>query len=338
MTFTASLARRLLLSLAVLAAVSLGSFVVIATKFTSTCTSKYSPSTPNAQLAGKTGQAALLWADWVKGIPSGKSFGFVCEGQALGSIGPALTHTAALLAATGLIVLILSLGIGTLAAAKAGSALDIAIRCMTYAAWSVPPFVLALMLQSAVRWATYQHGIGWLPFSGWPGSCIGSADSFSSCGPADSAMHHIFEVARHLVLPAVTLSVAFVALHSRYLRSSLLVALSAPYTVTARAKGLPESAVVLRHALRNSLATFVSAFLLDFGAIFGAAMAVDYVFQLNGFGTLLLLQLSGGGGEGARLNPYAIETLLTAAAVLVIAASFMSELIVGLLDPRMRAR
>ena len=136
-------------------------------------------------------------------------------------------------------------------------------------------------------------------------------------------MHYVVGVLRHITVPAVALSLAFIGLHSRYLRSSLLVALSAPYTTTACAKGLPERRVVLQHALRNSLATFTSALLLDFGAIFGAAMAVDWVFRLNGLGTLLVIEINGvGAGDGPRyLDAYAVETLLTVAAALVVVSA-----------------
>jgi peptide/nickel transport system permease protein len=138
---------------------------------------------------------------------------------------------------------------------------------------------------------------------------------------------------RHLTLPALALALGFVGVHARYLRSSLLVALQAPYTTTARAKGLPESSVLLRHALRNSLATFTSALLLDFGAIFGAALAVDYVFALNGLGMLFLADI-----QTANINPYAVQLLLTLTAGLVIAASVLAELAVAWFDPRVRLR
>jgi ABC-type dipeptide/oligopeptide/nickel transport system permease component len=94
----------------------------------------------------------------------------------------------------------------------------------------------------------------------------------------DCAVHgfaYVGDVAKTPVLPSIALATSFIGLHARYIRSSLLTALDAPYTVTARAKGLSERRVVLRHALRTSLIAFVSALFLDFGSIFGAAVAVD---------------------------------------------------------------
>jgi peptide/nickel transport system permease protein len=147
-------------------------------------------------------------------------------------------------------------------------------------------------------------------------------------------------VLRFLVLPSLALAVAFVGLHSRYLRSSLVVSLGSQYATTARAKGLSERRVVLRHALRNSLGVFLSVLLLDFGAIVGAALAVDYVFKLNGLGLLFLNEIGALGsqsGDGPKfLDPYAVQGLLTVLAVIVAVASLLAELVVLWLDPRAR--
>ena len=339
---TAFAVRRLLLSAGVLLAVSLGTFVFIATRFTPTCYSRYSTGAIPT-LASTPGQATALWWDWLKGVPSGHSFGQVCGSNIGAPLWPALGHTAALLAATALLVVVFSLVLGTVAASRAGSALDVGVRGFAYAAWAIPAFVLALGLQSVFNWAGQHYGFHAFGTTGWPGSCLGQGGVVlprSLCGPAPTGFTYAADVLRHLVLPSVALAVAFIGIHSRYLRSALLVALAAPYTTTARAKGLPERLVVLRHALRNSLATFTSALLLDFGAIFGAAMAVDWVFQFNGLGTLFITEVAGfGAGDSARtLNPYAIEALLTLAALFVIASSFIAEVAIAAFDPRGRLR
>jgi peptide/nickel transport system permease protein len=337
---TSFLARRLLLAVVVLGAVTFGTFTLMATKFSSQCTSPYTPAgVANPPLAGTVGQAATLYWDWLKGIPSGRSFGPLCGNiDPTQKLGPAFAHTGLLLAATALLVVCFSLLLGTFAATRAGSAPDALLRGFSYAAWAVPPFLLALVLQSVLKWAGSRYGFHWFALSGWPGQCVGFGYA-GACSPA-RGVHYGVEVVRHLVVPAVALSVAFVGLHSRYLRSSLLVALNAPYTTTARAKGLSERRVVFVHGLRNSLATFLNAFLLDFGAIFGAALAVDWVFDLNGVGSLLVTDLAGvGGGDGPRfLDPYAIETLLGAAALVVVFTSVVAELAVASLDPRARLR
>jgi peptide/nickel transport system permease protein len=334
--------RRLALTLFVLVAVSYLTFVLVATQFSATCSSQFTPDGTFPPLAGSVGQASRLYVHWLRGIPSGHSFGNVCGAPITQNLTEALGHTGALLAMTFVLVVVLSLLFGVLAAARAGSWLDLGFRAFSYTAWAVPPFLLALVLQSAVIWLGKTWGFHFFPESGWPDACIFNGLPF--CPGAPSAAHgwgYYGDVLRFLVVPSLALSVAFVGIHSRFLRSSLLVALASPYTTTARAKGLSERRVVLRHALRNSLGVFTSVLLLDFGAVVGAALAVDYVFKMNGLGLLFLSEIGGLGsqsGDGPKfLDPYAVQGLLTVIAVLVAAASLLAEIAVLLLDPRARA-
>lgn len=332
----AYLTRRLLLTVGVLAVVSFATFVVVATQFSATCASRYTPNTPYPPLATNVAQAATLYWEWLQDVPSGRAFGNVCGAPVTQNLWPSLGHTGALLGATIVLVLAFSLLLGVLAATRAGSALDFGFRGFSYAAWAVPPFLLALVLQSVLSWAGTRFGFKPFPLSGWPGDpCF----SFN-CPPVKHGLGHWLDVLRYLVVPAFALSVAFVGVHSRYLRSALLVALAQPYTTTARAKGLTERRVVLRHALRNSLGTFTSVLLLDFGTVLGAALAVDFVFRMNGLGLLFLGEIGGLGsqsGDGPKfLDPYAVQALLTLIAVLVAAASLLAELAVLWLDPRAR--
>jgi len=337
----AFLARRLLLALGVLFVVSLASFSLIATKFSATCTSAYSPQTKFPPLAGNLHQAAILYFHWLKTVPSGQGFGAVCGTGYLMAFWPAVGHTAILLGLTAVIVVVISLVVGTLAAVHAGSAFDAVFRGFSYAAWAIPSFLLALMLQAVLEWANVHHGFHVFPAWGWPNTCVATVFyTPPNCGHVTGA-HYVLQVFTHNLFPALALSLAFIGVHSRYLRSALLVSLHAPYTTTAYAKGLSERRTVIRHALRNSLATFTSALLLDMGAIFGAAMEVDWVFRLGGFGTLFLTEIAGVGGGGdapAYLDPYSIETMLAFAALFVLASAFVAELAVGWLDPRARVR
>lgn len=331
--------RRVALTVGVLLAVSYLTFVVVATQFSATCYSQYTPTGAFPPLAGSIGEASRLYLDWLKGIPSGHSFGNVCGATVTQNLVQALGHTGALLAMTFVLVVIFSLLFGVLAAARAGGWLDSGFRVFSYTAWAVPPFLLALVLQSVVIWLGKTFDFHFFPASGWPGACIFGVIGCES-PVAPHGWDYAGEVLRFLVVPALALSVAFVGLHSRFLRSSLLVALGSQYTTTARAKGVPERRVVMKHALRNSLGVFVSVLLLDFGAVVGAALAVDFVFKTNGLGLLFLSEigaLGGQSGDGPKfLDPYAVQGLLTVIAVLVAAASILAEIAVLALDPRAR--
>jgi peptide/nickel transport system permease protein len=327
------------LALGMLVAVSYVTFIVVATQFSATCSSDYTPNSVFPPLAGSIGEATKLYGHWLRGIPSGESFGNVCGAPVTQNLTQALGHTGALLAMTLVFVIVLSLLFGVLAAARAGTWLDLGFRAFSYTAWAIPPFLLALVLQSVLLWLRREHGIAPFRESGWPGAC-----AFGTyCFPPPVPIHGLAyagEVLRFLVVPSLALAIAFVGLHSRYLRSALLTALAAPYATTARAKGLDERRVVLRHALRNSLGTFTSVVLLDFGAVVGAALAVDWVFRMNGLGLLFLNEIGALGsqsGDGPKfLDPYAVQALLTVIAVLVAAASLLAELAVLWLDPRTR--
>lgn len=304
-------ARRAALGVGVLTAVSYTSFVFFQTKFGVGAT----------PFSNSAGEASSRWWHWLEQVARGN----------LSSLGgdqsltwTAFSHTGVLLAFTGVLVVVFATGLGILGATHAGSAIDVLLRMLSYVAWGVPAFVLALLLWSSTH------------VEGWPGECatFGGIGAHLGCVPTHPG---VGAVLGHLALPAVALSVSFIGLHARYLRSSLLVALHAPYATTARAKGLPERTVIFRHVLRNSLATFVSALLLDFGTIFGAALAVDYVFRLDGVGMLFLYEISAF-SEGGVIHIPAVTLLLTLTGALVLLASFTAEAAVAWLDPRARGR
>jgi peptide/nickel transport system permease protein len=179
-----------------------------------------------------------------------------------------------------------------------------------------------LLSYGHIRWWTY------IPVRGWPGICPNGAPGCEVHGAA-----YVRELVRYLALPSIALATSFIGMHARYVRSSLLTALGAPYVTTARAKGLSERQVVIRHALRTSVVPFTSALLLDFGSIFGAAMAVDWVFNLGGIGSLFVQTIA-----GETLDPSAVQLILVLTAALVLLMSLLADLTVAWLDPRVRLR
>jgi peptide/nickel transport system permease protein len=281
---------------------------------------------------------------WLTGVGSGRSLRLLTEpaptllNRQPTTMLEAFGHTVALLGIALLLVVVFSVALALAAASKRGSALDVLLRSLSYLAWGLPVFLLALLVQKLLNAVGGAHGLGPFPLAGWPGSCpagLGiNAGTIQPCAPAGSGAHYAFNLLRYVTLPAATLAVGFVGLHGRYLRSALLETLDAPFVTTARAKGLSERRVLISHALRASLATFVSALLSDFGAVFGAAMAIDWIFELNGLGTVLVNEFPVDGA--APINTYSLQLVLLITGALVIASSFLSELAVGRLDPRMR--
>ncbi|HEY1366670.1 MAG TPA: ABC transporter permease, partial [Gaiellaceae bacterium] len=225
-----------------------------------------------------------------------------------------LKHTLQLLAATLVVVALFSLGIGVVSAARPGSVLDVSMRGFGYLAWSVPVFLLALVLQQAVFRAEGSWGFQPLPPNGLP---------------SGHGLAYVGDWFRHMVLPVATLAAAYIGAHSRYVRSAMLDSLRAPYAVVARSKGLTERRVLVRHALRNSLIPFITVLALDFGALFGGSFVVDWIFHLQGLGALWVNAVAG-------YDPFQIEAVLVVTAAAVVVFSVLSDAALGLLDPRVR--
>jgi peptide/nickel transport system permease protein len=133
----------------------------------------------------------------------------------------------------------------------------------------------------------------------------------------------------HLVLPTLALILASLAGYSRYARASLLDVLNQDYIRTARAKGLTERTVVMRHAFRNALIPITTVLALDFGALIGGAVQTEIVFGWSGMGALFVNAL-----HKVDLNPIMGFFLVTAIAAIFF--NFLADVIYSALDPRIR--
>ncbi len=277
---------------------------------------------------------------WLSGIPSGRSFSHgLIEPHMASLVGLAFGRTMLLLALTLVIVVVVSIPVGCISAATRGSALDYGLRIGSYVAWAVPVFVVAILLQEGLGRIPGGWGTGWFPAVGWAGQCPngqGIDPHNFQCPAAGHGLTHVGQVIYHLALPALTLGLGFVGLEARYLRNSMLEVLDAPYITVARGKGLSDRAVLLRHGLRNALVAFVPALVSDFALIFGATLVVDFIFQLGGLGSLFigLLQLDLDGLPA--VDTYALMFALLLGAVVMLTFSVVSEVALGLLDPRVR--
>jgi peptide/nickel transport system permease protein len=134
-----------------------------------------------------------------------------------------------------------------------------------------------------------------------------------------------------LVIPWITLAILYIGLYGRVLRASLIEAMQEDYIRTARAKGLSETRILLRHALRCSLISFVTLFGLDFGALVGgSALLTEVVFNLQGVGKLTYDALQ-------NLDLPVIMTTVMYASFFVVLANAIVDVVYILLDPRVRA-
>lgn len=189
-------------------------------------------------------------------------------GQALGqrlAVTSELTFLAMALA------FLAALALGTAAAVRYGHATDFAVSSFCIVGVTLPNFMLGITLIFL-----FSLSLRWLPSSGYVPLLI-----------------HPVENLRLMILPTATLSLAYIGVFSLVLKSSLRRTLHASYVQTARAKGIMERRVLLRHALRNSLIPFLSLLGVEVGRLFGGAVITESVFALPGIGRLLLDSILG---------------------------------------------
>lgn len=137
------------------------------------------------------------------------------------------------------------------------------------------------------------------------------------------------DVGEHLILPAFTLGVLYLAQYSRLTRASMLEVLQSDYVRTARSKGLSERTVVYKHALRNAVIPVVTVAGLQFGTLLSGALVVETVFDWPGLGRLAFDSV-------LRRDVPVLLGLLILSAVLVIIANLLTDLVYRLIDPRIR--
>lgn len=142
---------------------------------------------------------------------------------------------------------------------------------------------------------------------------------------------HFFDVARHMVLPVITLGSIFLALYSRLSRATMMEVLGSDYVRTAKAKGLTEREVVYKHALKNSLSPVITLAGLQFSAVISGAVLVEAVFSWPGLGTLAFQSII------ARDTP-TILGILFFSALVVIVGNLLTDMALRLVDPRLKGK
>jgi len=125
------------------------------------------------------------------------------------------------------------------------------------------------------------------------------------------------------------LTIISFALYSRYMRASMLDVINTDYVRTARAKGLPEWRVIMRHVFRNALIPLTTVSALNFGAVLGGAIVTETVFSLDGFGFYFVNKLQ-------QEDVYAVMAYLMVTAVIIVIFNLVADILYGFLDPRIR--
>jgi peptide/nickel transport system permease protein len=225
------------------------------------------------------------------------------------------------------IALIVGLPAGVLAAIRRRTGVEYATMVLSLVGISMPVFWIGLML---IYWLGARAA--WFPLSGTVSNTVDipSVTHFYTIDSLLSGDLSAFrDVLWHLVLPSITLSTITMAIVSRMARSSMLEVLSSDYLTTARAKGLREQAVVMRHALKNALIPVVTVVGLQLGALLSGAVLTETVFGRVGVGRYVVTAIS------ARDYPVVQGTVLIVALFVVI-INLVVDVSYAALDPRIR--
>ena len=210
------------------------------------------------------------------------------------------------LAIAGLLVTLLGIPLGVLAATKRDTLTDLAVSNLALVGLSIPNFWLGLML---IVW--FSVDLRWFP-------AAGLAQPWWS-----------LEGLRSLVLPALTLGTGGLALIARLTRSGMLEVLGEEYVRTATAKGLPRRLVIYRHALKNALIPVVTVLGLNFGYLLGGAVVTETVFAINGIGRLAV--------DSILSRDYAVvQGCVIFIATTFVLVNLLTDLSYALLDPQIR--
>ncbi len=208
----------------------------------------------------------------------------------------------------------LAVPIGILAAIRRDTLFDKGMTVFVFIGFAVPTFWLALLLM-------YLFGVklGWLPISGL--HSMGS-ENFG-------VLRWSWDLLKHLLLPVSVAAFGSLAGLSRYMRSTMLEVIRQDYITTARAKGLPERAVIFRHALRNALLPVITLLGLSVPGLIGGSVIFETIFAIPGMGQLFY------GGVMARDYPLVMGILVIGAGLTLI-GNLLADVGYAVADPRIR--
>ncbi|GAB4532126.1 MAG: ABC transporter permease [Anaerolineae bacterium] len=247
---------------------------------------------------------------WMKQLLRGNmGYSYISGRPIAQAIGERILPTLELMGVSLIFSLIIGVTLGIISALKQYSALDYVLTVFGFAGISMPVFFVGMLLMYF-----FALELRWLPTSGMatPGMPFSVTDNL-----------------KHLLLPALAISVLRVATFMRYARASMLDVLRSEYLVTARAKGLQERIVLIRHALRNALIPIITVVGLTLPALIAGAVFIETIFQWPGMGRLFITAVT------YRDYPMIMGVALLTT-VMVLFSNLLVDVTYALVDPRIR--
>jgi len=308
------LLRRLAISIPVLIGITLATYIIVNLAPGDPVTALISPEAAASlgpdwvaqqrEQLGLNKPIPVRYALWMKEIARGNLGYSAQDRQPIATkIRDRLWPTLRLMSTALLIALLISVPVGVLSALRQYSVLDYIVTISGFAAISVPSFFLGL-----AGIYIFSLKLGWLPTSGL--ATVGRP-------------HTIGDSLRHVIMPAMVLGLAQAAPLIRYVRSSMLEVIRQDYVNVARAKGLPERAVIYRHALRNALIPLVTVVALTLPLLLGGTVIIEQIFQWPGMGTLAITAVKG--------RDYPVIT-----ALMILTSNLVADILYAVIDPRIK--
>jgi len=239
----------------------------------------------------------------------------------------ALPNTIMLLLTSTILSMLVAIPIGIYSAVKQYSRADYAFTFFTFVGTAIPAFWFGLMLILLLGYMFKSWGLPYFP--------TGGVESLRAARPGSllellgAQPGTLLDRSVYLVMPTIVLSLLYMAGWGRFVRSSMLEVLRQDYVRTARAKGLAEQIVVVKHAMRNALIPLVTIVTFQIAGIFGGAILTETVFSYPGMGRLYITALNGSDWP-------VVQAYLIILAVLVVLATLASDILYTVVDPRIR--
>ncbi|MDX6226236.1 MAG: glutathione transport system permease protein [Frankiales bacterium] len=256
---------------------------------------------------------------WLTGLLHGDFGPSVKQNFNIGSqLGHRLTVTMRMVALAMLLAVIFAVIVGVISAVRQYSGLDYAFTFTGFLFLSMPSFWLAILLKEFLA----------IRINGWTGHTLLYTIGDSSVEDKHG-LAHVQDIAGHIILPTIVLALISYASWSRFQRASMLDVLNSDYIRLARAKGLTNRRVMVRHALRTALIPLTTVTALDLAGILGGAVITERVFQWHGMGEMLI------NGINDR-DVYVVLAWLLVTAFIVVMFNLIADLLYAVLDPRIR--
>ncbi|MEW6149829.1 MAG: ABC transporter permease [Bradyrhizobium sp.] len=313
--------RRLLIAIPSLLAISLVLFVVLALApgdpFSELATNPNVPPEVQAALRAKFGlddPIYLRYLHWLNAMLHGDwGFSFVSRMDVDTLILQRLPATLYVIGSAQILALLIAIPVGVYAATKPYSPFDQIANTLAFVGFSLPTFFTGILFI-----LIFSVTLDWLPF-------VYTTDIKAT------GIHWVLEMIRQAIMPVAVLGLFQAASMTRFVRSAMLDVIRLDYVTTARAKGLGQATVIVKHVMRNAMIPVVTLIALQMPAVFGGAIVTEQIFRIPGIGSLLITSILSN-------DTPVVMAVTFVFACLVVLFNLIADVLYGWLDPRISLR